>query len=57
MMRYFDFIWENVKEVVAIVLEESFVANNIALPVQHVLEITIEAAAPWPQLLFSGMCS
>lgn len=43
-----DFIWENVKEVVAIVLEESFVA----FPVQHVLEITIEAATPSPQLVF-----
>lgn len=34
---------------------ESFLTNYLALPGNHVLEITIEAAASWPQF-FAGTC-
>lgn len=40
-----DFIWEIVKEIVAAVSAESFLANYLAPPGKHVLEITTEAAA------------
>lgn len=47
-----DCIWENVKEIVAAVLAESFLANYLASPGKHVLKVTTEAAASWLQLVF-----